>query len=274
MSSAAITITIAGISIKFIIKNTALTARIRNRYAGWITKGLKPLITLMCTTTRKTGPGRSSLPKVTLAGPDRGHCMRSDFDCCWDQGQGTITLRGSVYSFDACLRVLLSTLLPWHDGLLIHASAVAAANGCGYVFAGTSGSGKTTIARLLHTASVLNDELCVVRTDRKRQVTVTGTPFWGEMRQGPAHSGPFRLVVLYFPKKAPVTRRERLNRRVTFGRLLGCICFFSKKAEETDRILGVVERIIGFVPAYDLHFRRVAEEVAAVAFSKGGCRAV
>ena len=271
MRSAAITITIAGISICFGTNDAALTARIRKRYAGWITKGLRPLITFRCMTVKKNGSGLSGLPKVVLTMPDRGHIKRSDFDCRWDRGYGTIALRGSVYSFDACLRVLLSALLPRHGGLLLHASAVAAAKGRGYVFAGPSGSGKTTIVRLLDTSSILNDELCAVRTDKKKGVTVNGTPFWGEMRRGPVHPEPFRLVALYFLKKASFTMREHIDSIETFGRLLGCICSFSKKAEETDHILCVVERIVKIVPAYNLHFRRSADEVAGVALCSGDC---
>jgi hypothetical protein len=271
--NAAITITIAGIPIRFSMNNAALTARIRKRYAGWITKDKRPLIAFRCIVVKKRGSGRSTFPKVVEAAPDRGHFKRSDFECCWDRGRGTIMLRASVYSFDACLRVLLSALLPRQGGLLLHASAVAAAKGRGYVFAGRSGSGKTTIARLLDKASILNDELCMVRMNNKRDVMVNGTPFWGEMRTGPAHPESFRLVALYFLKKAPFTARKRLGSRETFRRLLGCICSFSKKAGEIEHILCVAERIAGRVPAYDLHFRRSADEVAGVALCAGGRRA-
>jgi hypothetical protein len=271
--NAEITISIAGIPVHFSMNNATLAARIRKRYAGWIATGERPLIVFRCTTVKKYGSGRSSLPKVMESTLDRGHIKRSDFECCWNQGRGTITLRASVYSFDACLRVLLSALLPRQGGLLLHASAVGAAKGRGYVFAGRSGSGKTTIARLLDNALILNDELCVVLIDKKQGVSVNGTPFWGEMRTGPAHPEPFRLAALYFLKKAPFTVRECLDSRETIRRLLGCICSFSKNTEETERILCVAERIVGLVPAYDLHFRRLAEEVAGVVLCSGNCRA-
>jgi hypothetical protein len=273
VKSAAITIAIAGIPIRFSMNNAALAARIRKRYAGWITTDERPDITFRCTTVKKCGSDRSSLPNVMEATPDRGQIKRTDFECCWDQGRGTIALRASVYSFDACLRVLLSALLPRQGGLLLHASAVASAKTGGYVFAGRSGSGKTTIARLLDKAIILNDELCTVRMDKKQGVMVNGTPFWGEMRTGPAHPESFRLAGLYFLKKAPCTVRERLAGKETFMRLLGCVCSFTKKTEETERILCVAERIVALVPAYDLYFRRSAEEVADVALCTGDCRA-
>lgn len=273
MRSAAITITIAGIPIRFSMNNAVLAARIRKRYAGWITKGERPLIAFRCMVIKKNGSGRGSLPNVVEATLDRGHIKRSDFECRWDHGRGAITLRASVYSFDACLRVLLSALLPRQGGLLLHASAVVAAKGRGYVFAGRSGSGKTTIARLLDRASVLNDELCIVRRVKKQGVIVNGTPFWGEMRTGPAYPEPFRLAALYFLKKAPFTARERLGGSETIRRLLGCICSFSRKTDEIERILGVVEGVVGHVPAYDLRFRRLRNEVAGVVLCTGDLRA-
>ncbi|GIV16774.1 MAG: hypothetical protein KatS3mg022_2209 [Armatimonadota bacterium] len=69
----------------------------------------------------------------------------------------------SSYAVDSFLRTLIALYLPQHHGVMLHASAVRY-GGQGYVFAGRSGAGKSTVARLLAgVAEVLSDELIAVR---------------------------------------------------------------------------------------------------------------
>lgn len=79
---------------------------------------------------------------------------------------------------DQFLRVLTSVLLFERDGFLLHAAGLASA-GRGFVFAGTSSSGKTTLAREAAGAfDVLGDELIAVRR-QPGGYRVYATPFAG-----------------------------------------------------------------------------------------------
>ncbi len=103
------------------------------------------------------------------------------------------SLRGVVDQF---LRVLYSVLLFEQKGFLIHAAGLAF-RGRGFVFAGTSSSGKTTLVRRAGEAfDVLGDELIAVRREASGY-RVSATPFSGA-REGPvvAHSAPLEKIFL------------------------------------------------------------------------------
>src|SRR5690606_2367179 len=71
----------------------------------------------------------------------------------------------SANSLEAAIRIAASIALPRRGGVIVHASAVAA-RGRAWIFAGVSGAGKSTIARLLSGASpelvALADELVIL----------------------------------------------------------------------------------------------------------------
>lgn len=64
-------------------------------------------------------------------------------------------------------------------GTLIHSSGICD-DGSGYIFAGPSGNGKSTIARLSHPRTVLCDDLVVLRKNGNGSGSVYGTPFSGD----------------------------------------------------------------------------------------------
>ena len=67
---------------------------------------------------------------------------------------------------------------------------------------GPSGSGKTTIAQLSKTVcTVINDEIIALRITSQKNIDIYGTPFWGEMRKGPAYNTAASAKALYFLKK-------------------------------------------------------------------------
>jgi hypothetical protein len=78
-------------------------------------------------------------------------------------------------------RVLFVNIITHGLGLMLHACGVAV-DGKGYVFAGPSDAGKTTLARLWDTfsdATILGDE-CLILRRKNNQFWVYGTPWVGE----------------------------------------------------------------------------------------------
>jgi hypothetical protein len=265
MKARTMVIAMAGLRLGFIIRDAAMADRIGRRYAGWLVKKGKPAIRFTCNFSARRRFARSAAPHVTLLPSGDRRMVRSDFDCVLTGNSGTVRLWRSIYSFDALLRVLIGTLLPPRGGLVLHASALADRWNHGFVFAGRSGSGKTTVARLLKKQIVLNDEICAVTAGRRPDVS--GTPFWGEMGTGPAHNRRYSLAALYFLAKAPSTELIRLPPEEALRRLLACVCFFSRAARDFEPVLKTAAAIMGRVPAYELRFRRDSEEVEATAIS-------
>jgi hypothetical protein len=242
MKNAVLTIDIAGVALGFTIRNRALFGLIRRRYHGYLCRE-PAAIQFACTFSTSRLFSRRINATVLRDVQGIWHAMRRDFDCRWTGSRGTLNLRPSVYSFDACLRVLLATVLPLHGCVLIHAASVAV-NRAGFVFAGVSGSGKTTISRLSKTGRVLNDEISALRlTDRG--IVVAATPFWGEMGTGPACRRQFPLQGLYFLEKGLAHNIIPLPVQNALQPLLRCLCVFSNNPDDQGRMLDLAIQIVG-----------------------------
>ncbi len=110
---------------------------------------------------------------ITLHGAARGH-----FDLRTRSGQ--IFQAGGLGPVDSLIRAALSLVLPEQGALLIHGALVP-----GVVFAGASGSGKSTVANAL---GALCDELVVLRP-AGTGLSACSTPYWqGRPWQGACHS--------------------------------------------------------------------------------------
>ncbi len=181
---------------------------------------------------------------------------RADFKCMFKGNCGSTSLRPSVYSFDALLRVLYSVLLTKNSGLLLHASGIALKKK-GILFLGPSGSGKTTISRIAkETTTILNDEIIACKISSKGRIAIYGTPFWGEMRTGPAYSNAYALKSLYFLSKKKKTYRSEESLKSAMQKLLRCCCIFSIDEKEVEKILNTCTAILNNTPSYTLHFQQ------------------
>jgi hypothetical protein len=270
MKQRTVVIDIAGLRIGFIVPDSSMAERIEKRYAGWLVNKRKPVVSFACRFSRKLRNAGSGSADLTIRNAGRGHgaIERHDFHCAWDGRSGQLWMRQSIYSFDACLRALYCSLLPLSGGVFMHASAIADKRR-GFVFAGRSGSGKTTLARLLKRNLVLNDEICALTRDGPGRIRVSGTPFWGEMKTGPAHRKFYPVAAVYcLRKSARVTGRERIGPQEALKRLLACACLFSREASDCGRILRNMIAIVTVVPVYELRFTRDAEQVNGVALRR------
>lgn len=158
----------------------------------------------------------------------------------------------SSYAVDSFLRTLMALYLPQHNGVMLHASAVRY-RGQGYVFAGRSGTGKSTVARLLASiAEVLSDELVAIRR-MPEGWQVFGTPFWGDFaRAGANLNAP--LQGIYLLQHAKQHHLEKLSRRDALAAILQCSLQFAEGTQVAEWMLNVVSALARDVSAYRLHF--------------------
>lgn len=152
-------------------------------------------------------------------------------------------------------QILLMHCLAPEGGLLLHAAGLVV-NGGGYLFAGKSGAGKSTISRLLGEQDgvrLLNDDRLVLRPSGG-DFRMYGTPWPGEL--GIAHNGSSPLAGVFFLRQSRENRLVRLTPAEAMERLLPVTSIPWYDPPIVDLLLPAIERLVHSVPAFDFHFMR------------------
>ncbi len=162
---------------------------------------------------------------------------------------GGFVLDPLAYPLD---EVLVVNLLALEGGINIHACGVDL-GGRGLAFCGTSGTGKSTTARIWKKRNVriLSDDRLILRK-REGGFWVYGTPWHGEAAL--SYAGGVPLERIYFLAQAPANAARPLSRADAASRLLvhSFPTFYdSEGMEVTLRTIGEVCRT---VPIYELGF--------------------
>jgi len=193
-----------------------------------------------------------------------------DVEVTWDSGSWLIrrgdfraefspaTSRGHIrqimnpYSLDSVLRIVHTLLLARKGGFLMHASS-AIRNGRAFLFAGVSGAGKTTMARLAPPdAALLTDEISYV-THHEDRYTAIGTPFFGELaRVGENLRAP--IECLYLLAKGTENKIEPVAGGDAVRGLLENILFFARDPEFVKLVFDAAVEFASRVPIRRLTF--------------------
>ncbi len=232
-----------------------LKALVQERYEAFVLQGAPAPDIRIRLLPKTSTPARVRLENVKVRQAEGGwrfvyNTFVADVSVGADDAE--VTCLQSAYAVDSFLRCLLALYLPQHQGVLVHASAVRH-SGIGYVFAGRSGAGKTTVARLLaDRAEVLSDELVAIRR-LPEGWSVFGTPFWGDFaRAGVNLSAPVRAV--YLLSHGRVHCVEQMTKRDALKGLLQCALQFAEGAQVAEWMLGVVSALVRDIPFYRMHF--------------------
>jgi len=149
--------------------------------------------------------------------------------------------------------VLFASLLAHAGGAIVHAAGVVI-DGEGWIFAGTHGAGKSTLARLFRArpdVTVLNDDRLAVRRVDGRFM-VFGTPWAGSARASADAVAPLRGVCLIRHGRAttprPVTPAQAAPRLVA-----RCLHPYWDRAA-TAKLLDTIAELVADIPCYDLPF--------------------
>jgi len=202
---------------------------------------------------------------------------RGDFRAEWDPQchRGWVRQTANPYAIDGVLRILHSLILARKGGFLVHAAS-AVRNGRAFVFAGVSGTGKTTLARLAPPDVILlTDEISYVRpknkspksevrsTDSEHRSTnpesqipafeAFGTPFAGELaRIGRKVQTP--LATLFLLEQGPENQIKPLREAEAARELLRHVLFFAQDEELVGMIFQTVCDFVRRVPVRRLVF--------------------
>jgi hypothetical protein len=244
---------IGGIPIRLLTDNADLLCLIHHRYAGFLTSKQDADIDL---TFDLVPPGRISSEedvRVVHDGP-RWSAERADFRLDWDsQGRcGRVRQSINPYSLDAALRILHTLLLASRGGFLLHAAS-AVRDGRAFLFFGSSGAGKTTLARLAPSdAKLLTDEISYVRRNGA-QYLAYGTPFSGELANTGENIGA-PIAGLYHLVKATTNRLDPMKSADAARVLLESVLFFAEDPSLVKMIFRSVCDLVYQQPVYRLEF--------------------
>lgn len=248
-------IAIAGLRAGILTRDPEVTRVVCERYKGFLSAGTPDWRIDIGARQASGGAGAADVVVRRDGGPGRFLVTRGDFAGAVDLGhrRGTVTLAHSnEFAIDTFLRILYSLALIKVHGLLLHAASLVR-DGRAYLFSGPSGSGKTTLTRLSSGATVLSDEVSIVRVAEK-EARCYGTPFWGELaRAGEDRAAP--LAGVYFLHHGSRHAVEPVKPRQALERLLPNVLFFAREADLTARVLDIGADLVEAVPCFDLAFR-------------------
>jgi hypothetical protein len=252
-----VSLEIAGLRTGILTRDPEVAGIVRERYKGFVSAGTSAE-TPGWRIEMKAAPTLSLADDVVVRSdgqPTRFQVTRGDLTGTVDLGKrrGTVSLaKANEFSIDTFLRIVYSLALVDAGGLVVHAASLIR-HGRAFLFCGRSGSGKTTIARLSRDATLLSDELSIVRITERRACCY-GTPFWGELaRAGEDRAAP--LHAIYFLRQASGHAVEAIGPRHALERLLPNVLFFAREAHLTARVLDIAAGLVEAVPCFDLSFR-------------------
>jgi hypothetical protein len=237
-----VAVEIGGIAIRLRPSDPEFCRLLEQRYAGFVNPLCNPGYDFEIQLDTSGQPSDEDA-RVSRDG-SRWQFLRGDFTATWDarQGRGWIRQCPNPYSIDTVLRITHSLVLAEEGGFLVHAAS-AVRNGYAYLFAGVSGAGKTTMARLApQDTVVLTDEISYVRQSGA-EYRAYGTPFAGELARAGANTcAPLRA--LYLLEQGPENRIEPVAAGDAARALMRHILFF---ANEPDLVAQVFDSVLRFV---------------------------
>lgn len=253
-----LSIGVAGLHTAVVVPDPDVATVIRERFGGFLSSGA-PAWRIGITATRGDLPSFEGVHVRRDGGPARFSVKRRDFSGTVDLGARTAEVVltdpdrvSSDVSIESFLRVMYSLALVETRGLVVHAASLMRDERV-YLFCGPSGSGKTTVSRLSTDATLLSDELSIVRMVEDHGVCF-GTPFRGELAlAGADRAGP--LVGIYFLHHGRRHAVEALGPRQALGRLLPNVLFFAREAEVTAEVFRIAADLVEAVPCFDLSFQ-------------------
>ncbi len=183
------------------------------------------------------------------------------------RGEGNFSWRADEVIYDFLQVLLINYFALRGNGIFVHSVGVKDRDGKGLVFAGRSGAGKSTTARIWHkhsNAIVLNDDRIIVRKI-KDKFLVYGSPWHGEFSDylnSRMESAPLeRLLFIYHH---PENKARPLLENQAFSRLYPALfpTFWDKYC--LQNIAALSHEMVKRVPCFSLGFVNSQKIIAFV----------
>jgi hypothetical protein len=253
-----------------VCENATIAASFRKYFQGFLTDGVEPDLFLSLKVSYHP-LGAYKVPASLLMTKDvHDNCFNFGFGLL----EGSIDLAekrcdivvkeallggGCIRIFEQFLYQVYYTLLqsqkPQLKSFLVHASGVSK-NGSGYLFAGRSGSGKSTIATLSSQETVLNDEIVIVE-EQNHEFWIRSTPFNGTFKNKKNAGALLRSVFLL--EHAKENYLKALSKAVFLGKFMRevvpSISLLSMEKEKAfSEMMDFCSQLVEKVPVCQLGF--------------------
>jgi hypothetical protein len=249
-----IVIEIGGLPVRLCAADPSFIRLLDTRYSGFVISSPRAVRFEFEIDLAAPGPISKDDDVRVRWDSDRWSLDRGDFHAEWNplSGRGRIRQTANPYSIDSVLRIVHTLLLAKQGGFLLHASS-AVINDRAFLFAGISGAGKTTMAKLAPpNAKVLTDEVSYV-SRRAGQYSAFGTPFAGELaRVGENLCAP--VGVVYLLAKGAENKIEPVEKGEAGRALLEHILFFAQDAAMVKLVFHAACDFVDRVPVCRLTF--------------------
>lgn len=170
-----------------------------------------------------------------------------------DYREASISVHNELALKHAFMNLYSSFLVHTQWGLLIHSSCVIE-NNKAYLFAGHSGAGKSTAAKLSDPRELLSDEASIVKITPDT-ITVFDSPFRSELsRSGTMEKS--SLAGIYLLNQAASNHKVALSKSDGFLQLVDKVFYWAHSLEETVNILHMLLVLAKAVTIYELHFQK------------------
>jgi len=149
-------------------------------------------------------------------------------------------------------QILMILLLSLGKGIVLHACGIDD-RGCGYLFLGNSGHGKSTIAKLWfeNHATVLNDDRIIVR-EKDGEFWMYGTPWHGDFRELSPKGLTIHKIFFLRPGEKNSAALQKGAEAVTMLLTRSFPPLWDKKGMAYT--MGLCHRIVNKIPCYELSF--------------------
>jgi hypothetical protein len=177
------------------------------------------------------------------------HTCASIYNC-----KKEIFLKGNLHSLTMFPsdQILIARILADREGFYLHSCGINF-KGQGFLFAGHSEAGKSTMARMLRgKAQILCDDRIIIRK-KPKGFKIYGTWSHGDVPDISANAAPLKAIL--FLQKAKTNKITIINNKKEITkRLLPCLIKPFVTVDWWEKTLLVVEKVIDTVPCYVLEF--------------------
>jgi hypothetical protein len=170
-----------------------------------------------------------------------------------DYKSATISVNDELALKHALTNLYSSFIVHHNWGLLIHSSC-AIENGKAHIFAGHSGAGKSTAAKLSSPRLLLSDEATLVRITSDG-IKVYNSPFRSELKASPFKAN-VELASVQILYQALINSRVKIGKSDALLQLIDKVFFWPHSQEETRAILNLLTMLVKQVPVFELHFQK------------------